>query len=215
MDGNADRKAADAAFISEVFHNLSQPLTALHCGLDLALQRDRTFEQLRASVQSALDNAERLRQRLCLIRALNDLGDTVDAADVVDFGALLRELHEDLSPVFEAEDRRLELEITCGPLFVRADKTRLARALFVFVEYLYRYLPDGGRVVMRLACDQSRAALRISAPSCLPLGPESDSPAPACEVELVRRTCIAAAGEFRPIRSSPGWSEWLAILPAV
>ncbi|HZP24308.1 MAG TPA: hypothetical protein VFB04_12720 [Terriglobales bacterium] len=214
MDGTADRKHAESAFISEVFHSLSQPLTALHCGLDLALQCDRTFEELRASIQTALDNTERLRQRLLLIRALNDLVDSDAAADVIDLSALLRELYEDLLPLFEAAGRRLEVGATSGPLLVRADKIRLARALFVFVEYLYRYLPEGGLVGMHLDCDQGRAALGIKAQSCLPVGPERDSAAPACELELLRRTLVAAGGEFGPISNTPDCREWLATLPA-
>ena len=70
-------------FAANVFHDLSQPLTALHCSLELALARDQTIEEFRASVEAALHNAERLRQRLLLLRELSDAddpGDTVYAA---------------------------------------------------------------------------------------------------------------------------------------
>jgi hypothetical protein len=43
--------------VFEVFHSLSQPLTALHCSLELSLQRDQTVEELRAGIQTALENA--------------------------------------------------------------------------------------------------------------------------------------------------------------
>jgi signal transduction histidine kinase len=213
MGGTADGKAAEGAFISEVFHNLSQPLTALHCGLELALQRDGSLEELRASVQTALDNTERLRQRLLLIRALNDPADIGDSSSLVDLAALLAELHEDLSPLFEAAGRKLEVRIACGPLLVRADKRRLGRALFVFVEYLYRYLPNRGVVALQLDGSGDRAALRITAASWLPVGPEPDSAAPACELELLRRTVVATAGEFTALCSAPGHGEWLATFP--
>src|SRR5580658_4323384 len=102
-----DQRSSEAAFLSEVFHSLSQPLTALHCTLDLAMQHDRTTEQLRASVQSALDNAERLRRRLLLIRALQDAENPGDTSELVDVNALLRELCDDMSPLFESTGRKL------------------------------------------------------------------------------------------------------------
>ncbi len=56
----------------EIFHSLSQPLTALICSLELSLSCDRTIEELRATVQAALENAERLRRRLMFLRELTD-----------------------------------------------------------------------------------------------------------------------------------------------
>ena len=67
--------AADPDFASSVFHDLSQPLTALHCSLELALLQDQTIEEFRASVEGALRAADRLRQQLLLLRELHDADD--------------------------------------------------------------------------------------------------------------------------------------------
>lgn len=216
--GPPDRKFSEAAFLSEVFHSLSQPLTALHCTLDLALECDRTVEQLRASVQSALDNAERLRQQLLLTRALKDAADPGEIAEPVDICALFRELGDDFSPLFDSTGRELAIDIGVERLRVRADERRLTQALFTFLEYLFRYLPEGATLSVSL--DQGaagRAEIRIDSPSCLPIGPdcvEYGSPC-SCETELLRRTFLAVNGEFELTSCDSGRSVWLGTLPLI
>jgi len=216
--GAPDRKFSEAAFLSEVFHSLSQPLTALHCTLDLALQCDRTVEQLRASVQSALDNAERLRQQLLLTRALKDAANPGELAGPVDVCALLRELGDDMFPLFDSASRKLAIHIDAEGLRVRADKCRLTQALFTFLEYLFRYLPEGATLSVSLDQGKAgRAEIRIDSPSCLPVGPESGeyrSPC-SCEIELVRRTFLAVDGEFDLMSCDSGRRVWLGTLPLV
>lgn len=214
--GGSDAKADEAAFISEVFHSLSQPLTALHCTLDLALQCDQTVGQLRASVQTALDNAERLRQRLLLVRALNDVGNPGGETETIDLGALLRELHEDMSPLFKSEERRFELDLRDSPVMVRADRVRLTQALFVFVEYLFRYLPQGGLLSIGVEKPhRGQAKIYIVSPSSLPVSPVEAGSGEnrSCEVELLRRTVLARGGDFILRDHTPGRSVWLARLP--
>ncbi len=99
-DAEAQELKLNGALISEVFHNLSQPLTALHCELELALRRDQTVEELRGSVQAALEDAERLRQRLLLVRALNDASNPGDLSQPTELCELFRQLHEDMLPLF-------------------------------------------------------------------------------------------------------------------
>jgi len=218
MPGPDDHKAesAEAAFISEVFHSLSQPLTALHCSLDLALRRDRTLKQLRASVQTALDNAERLRQRLLLVRALNDAADPGDLSQAIDLSALLRELAEDMLPLFQSAGQKLELHVCCEPRLVRGDSTRLTRALFCFLEYLFRYSPQGALLAIHLNHNErQQAEIRIETAACLPVAPADEASASpySCEIEFARRSFRAAGGEFELLSCDAGQSVWQATLP--
>ncbi len=68
------------SFAHEIFHSLSQPLTALLCSLELSLSNDGSVEELRATIQDALANAERLRQRLVSLRELTDAGGPADSS---------------------------------------------------------------------------------------------------------------------------------------
>jgi signal transduction histidine kinase len=208
-------KAPDAALISELFHNLSQPLTALHCILDLALQRDRSLEQLRASVQTALDSAECLRQRLLLIRLLNDAGTVPESSALIDLGELLEELAGDMAPLFASAEREFRLDIRGRPLPVRADKARVVQALFAFTEYLFRYLPKGERVSFSVDRKECQVELCIDAASCLPVGPqEGERKAPySCEAELLHRTFVASGGDFAFDQGDAARSVWTGTLP--
>ncbi len=216
MAGSPKPRSAETAFVSEVFHSLSQPLTALHCSLDLALRRDRTLKQLRASVRAALDNAERLRQRLLLARALNDAIDPGDLSHGTDLSKLLGQLCEDMLPLFESAGQRLQLSGDGGSLLVRADETRLKQALFCFVEYLFRYSPAGALLNISFAVvNEQQAEILIDTAACLPLSPEDDGSASpySCEIELVRRTFRAPGGEFDLLGCESGRSIWRATLP--
>ncbi len=210
----ASRTLSEPAFISEVFHNLSQPLTALHCTLELALQNDRTYEQLRASVQSALDHAERLRQRLLLARTLNDACEPVASSQPADLVALLRDLQEDLSPMFESAGRGLLVGTPCGPLLVQAERMRLMRCLVVLLEYLLVYLAEGETLAFTVARRaEQRAEILIEGAVSLPIGPLEDGYRHSCEIELARRTFAAAGGDFALIRSNADHAVCAGTLP--
>jgi len=207
------QSSTERAFISEIFHSLSQPLTALHCSLDLALRRDRTLQQLRASVQAALEHAERLRQRLLLARALNAASEPAEP-EAIDLGELLFELQADLSPLFECAGGRLELQRSGEAIFVCGNKSRLMQALFVFLEYLLRYSVVGEPLLMFLSAgEQGRAELRIEASSSLPIGRDDVPGALPCEMELARRTFVAAGGDFWSEEGDVKRSVWVATLP--
>jgi hypothetical protein len=207
----------EAGFISEIFHSLSQPLTAIHCTLELALDRDKTFEQLRKSVESALESTERLRQRLLLLRALNDATLPCQTSEATDFGALISELADEAAPLFESAGRILHLEVQPVPLHVLADKAHLLRGLFVFLEYLLHYLPESGMVSLELCVHRYLAELRIESTSCLPVAPGSEPSAEphSCEIELARRTFMAAGGRFTFVAGDSARSIWIGELPLV
>lgn len=207
----------NGALVSEVFHNLSQPLTALHCELELALRRDRTVEELRGSVQSALEDAERLRQRLLLVRALSDAADPGDLSQPTELCELFRQLHEDMLPLFESAGQKFELELGCGAVLVRANQTRLMRALFAFVEYLFRHSAEGAVLAIRVqVVAGAQADIRISAATCLPVAPSVDGSVSipySCEIEMARRSFHAVGGEFALVSASDDESVWRARLP--
>lgn len=205
------------ALISEVFHSLSQPLTALHCELELALRRDQTVEEWRGSVQTALEDAERLRQRLLLVRALNDASDPGDLSRPTELTGLLRQLQEDMLPLFASAGQKFELELECGTVQVRGNEARLTRALFAFLEYLFRHSAEGSVLAVRLQVLAGRqVGILISAATCLPVAPSADETAStpySCEMEMARRTFRAVDGEFTLVSATADQSVWRATLP--
>jgi signal transduction histidine kinase len=211
---SAQESTGQRAFVSDVFHSLSQPLTALHCSLELSLARDQTSQELRASVESALENAERLRQRLLLLRELSDADDHGDISAPVELHVLLRELREDLLPVCESAGGGFD--VACDPVLVRGNSAKLTRAFFYLVEYLLRNGPhvtisvrveptNGRRVEIRMVF---RGKGSVTAPV-----DNLAEPTSAGEVEIARRALRAVGGELASIDSAAGRGIWIASLP--
>ncbi len=205
------------SFVSEVFHNLSQPLTALHCSLELALFRDHNFEDLRGSVEAALQSADCLRQRLLLLRDLNDALDPGDLSQPTDMHELLTELHQELLPLFASVEQEFDLELEGGPRLVRAYKNKLMRALFYFLEYLFRYSPPGAPLSLQVHCAENRQAeISVAAASCLPVAPSSENestPPCSCEIEIARRTLQSVGGNLLLDAYTPNHTSWKLIVP--
>jgi len=202
-------------FVGEVFHALSQPLTALQCSLELSLQRDQTVEELRASLETALELAGRLRQQLSLVRALNDATDPGDLSWPTDLSELLLQLREDMRPLFESAAKTFSLKLDAQPLLVRADKAKLMRGLFCFLEHLFRHLPPSAVLAVGVNVSGRQARINIHAASCLPVSPcqtTGDSPY-SCEIELARRTFLATGGEFAFVSSNGEQNLWQASVP--
>ena len=203
------------AFVSEVFHNLSQPLTALHCSLDLALDRDRTVPDLRASIQNALEDAERLRQRLLLVRALSDAADPGDLSQPTDLAELLRELQQDMLPLFESGGIKLVMKISRDRIMVRGNKRRLMQALFCFLEYLLRYAKTGAALTVQLRPAAKQATITITASAYLPIAPATNETVAvpySCEIEMANRSFRAAAGEFTLVSVVSDQTVWRGTL---
>lgn len=61
-----------AELISKVLHDLAQPVTALECGLELAMLQDKTVEEFQARLQKLLGIAQSLHVRMLELRDLQD-----------------------------------------------------------------------------------------------------------------------------------------------
>jgi hypothetical protein len=55
-------------FVSKVLHDFAQPVTALECGLELALLQDKTVDEFHARVRKLLGIAQALHVRMLELR---------------------------------------------------------------------------------------------------------------------------------------------------
>jgi len=194
---------AHGDFVSDVLHKLSQPLTALQCSLELALVRDQTAEEFRASVEAAVQNAERLRQNLLLLQELSDADDPGDISAPVPLHELLRELQQDFLPVCESAGGCFVVH--CDPLLVRGNGAKLRRAFFYLVESLLR---DSQQRRLSVAVEPTEARqveIRMSfsgdRPGAVPAGDNPDSLSTG-ELELARRVFRAVGGNLVLVQSA-------------
>jgi hypothetical protein len=202
-------------FAANVFHDLSQPLTALHCSLELALVCDQTIEKFRASAEAALHAAERLRQRLLLLRELSDAEDPGDTSTPLALDQLLLQLREDMLPLFESAGRCFKL--TCAAVEVAANEAKLMRGFFYLLEFLLRCAsPSHGLSMRGERNDQQQMEIRIAGCEArVDAAPSADCSEPdwSGELEIARRTFRAIGGDltWMPSAGLPG--VWIVRLP--
>lgn len=127
---------SEQSFVSELFHAISQPLTALECGLEVSLGRDKTAAELRARIETALASTKLLHQRLLEARALQDAGDPGDTRVPVDIEEVLLQVREDFLPL--AESAHVGLSVKSDRVQVRGNEARLRNGLFHLFEFLLR-----------------------------------------------------------------------------
>lgn len=149
----------ERAFVADASHQLRTPLTVLKAELELALRRPRDTAALRAALESAADETDRL------IALANDLLVIASA----DQGRLpVREESLPVDELFAAVVRRFaersdhdgppafELSVDPG-LRVRADRLRLEEALANMLDNALRY----GEQPVRLAANATEAGVEL------------------------------------------------------
>src|SRR3954465_7105400 len=97
-------------FLSEAFHTFHQPLTGLHCGLELALQKQRTIEEYRERISDALEHAGAILKLNKALRELVDAADPGERFGTVALAPLLAQLAEELALVADPASVNIEVE---------------------------------------------------------------------------------------------------------
>ena len=130
--------------VADLLHAMSQPITALECGLELSLRKDKTLVELRARLRASLFTARLLHQRLVEFRVLQDAGDPGETSRPVAMQAILRQLREDFLPV--SQSAHVKLAVKCELAIVQGDEARLRNGFFHLLEFLMRICPPHGHL---------------------------------------------------------------------
>jgi C4-dicarboxylate-specific signal transduction histidine kinase len=189
--------------ISDLFHAMSQPLTALRCSLELALQQPPTAEQYREKVSGALAQAERVSWLAMGIRELFDAGQAGDGCEVLPLQVALENAIDEVLLVAESAGMQIcFLPRSACPVWFEAQ--RLRRGLFHLLESM---VDCGGREsVLRIDLAESKGqsllALAVSG-----AGPAHDEPSSSSTAEEDRLQDLArrlGAGIARAIFEAAG-----------
>lgn len=142
---------AQRRFTADASHELRSPLTALRGELELARRKERSPDEYRRVIDSALEEAERLSRTAedLLTLARTDAGVMKPRLVPVDLGEVAREVGERLERA--ARDRGVELEIEAdgGPTVV-ADADLVGRLVRNLVENAIKYTPRDGTVRLEI-----------------------------------------------------------------
>ncbi len=149
-------------FISEAFHAFHQPLTALHCGIELSLLKPRTEDEYRQRLEDALQNAGSVLQLNKLLRELVEAADPGENFGRVQLYPPLSRLVEELAFVTEAE--LVELKFSCPEnISVEADPDKLMRHFADLANVVIAATEPGGAVHLKVQVEGSRALITFAA----------------------------------------------------
>lgn len=148
-------------FTADASHELRTPLSIVISHLDLALRKDRTPEEYREAIETALRGAERMRAvvegLLTLARA--DTGTVAMARERVDLKRAVEETLSFLSSA--AAEKKVTLVPALGAAGVIGDSDRLREVITNLVTNAIRYNREDGRVDVRLAVEDGQAVLTV------------------------------------------------------
>ena len=198
--------AESQQLVSDLFHQLSQPLTTLGCALELALLQPPTLEQYGEIVSQALGQAEKASALATAIRELFEASQPGAGGDVLDLRRAIEEAVADLLPV--AESAGVQVCFVSGPACpVWFDAPRLRQGLFHLIGFAIGSGGAGAAVRIELAeCEaEATLALTVSGP-CARDDLSGDS-----VPELLRRLGLGIA---RAIFEAPGRSFQVERSPA-
>jgi len=114
--------------ISEAFHTLNQPLTGLHCGLEIALQKPRSEGEYRKRIGDGIENAGAILKLVKAVRQLVDSADPGERFGTLDLSLVMSQLKTELEVVAEATNVGLEVNYSPNAR-VQADPGKLLAAL--------------------------------------------------------------------------------------
>jgi hypothetical protein len=146
--------------LSEAFHSFHQPLTSLHCGLEIALLKDRTSGEYRERVQDALVHAGTILRLNKALRELVEASDPGERFGSVNARALLGQVIEDVQVV--AEPALVAVVLGSVPdVSLKADPLKITRILGQTIAYRVTDLNPGSSLKINSQVLASRLALKI------------------------------------------------------
>jgi C4-dicarboxylate-specific signal transduction histidine kinase len=196
---------------SDLFHALSQPLTALCCSLELALQHTPTAEQYRESVSTALSQAERVSWLAMGMRELFDAGQAGEDCEILLLQVAVESAIADVLLVAEVAGVRISC-LPRSPCPVWFEAQRLRSGLFHLLGFVVGCGDRGSVVKIELKECGEQALLALTVSGAGPANPqasssnagEADRPqelARRLGLGIARATFEAAGGSFRAERS--------------
>ncbi len=138
-------------FTADASHELRGPLTALRGDIDLALKRERSVEEYRATLERCREEVARLTRLTTDLLTLARSETGVPAGERVDID--LRELSERVAARYRpiAAERGVEVVVTGDAPVVRGDPGLLERVVGNLVDNAVKHSPRAGQVQIELS----------------------------------------------------------------
>jgi signal transduction histidine kinase len=195
--------------VSDLFHQLSQPLTTLCCSLELAPLQASTAEEYGEIVSRALGQAEKVSWLATAIRELFDAGQAGQAPEVLELRRAVQDAVGDLLPV--AASAGIEISYLTAPTCpIWFDAQRLRQGLFHLLGFV---VDSGGRgelvkIELKEHGEKAVMTITVSGADRLMNGADQKDSQPALTrrlgIGIARAIFEAAGGSFNLERQPAG-----------
>ncbi len=150
-------------FTSDASHELKTPLAILMGELEVALRKDIDDDEIRATLDSCLEEVERLT---AVVQGLLDLsraetGQLELVKERLDLSAFVRDICEDVEILAEPKGITVSTRVDNG-VEIMGDRVRLHQAFLNVIENAIKYTPAGGSVNVRLDARGTSADLIVA-----------------------------------------------------
>jgi hypothetical protein len=139
---------AQQEFMSQTFHVLAQPITALRATVELGLSRDMDPRTMRQVLKDCLRLLDRLMQDLAIFREIAGL-DEAPPLWSCDGRALLESSVEEMAPVAEA--CRVVLHLNAPAAEMQCNEPMFQRAIFILLDAMIGCAARGSSISIGLS----------------------------------------------------------------
>ncbi|HZO24132.1 MAG TPA: ATP-binding protein, partial [Steroidobacteraceae bacterium] len=149
-------------FVADASHELRTPLTVLRGELEGLAQDPALKAQTRESLGSLLEEVDRLAEIVESLLALSrlDAGEANTEWVRFDLAELAASTAEQMSLL--AEDKRITVVCESSTeVTVEGDRARMKQVIVNLLDNAIKYTPHGGRVLLRITRDATRAILEV------------------------------------------------------
>lgn len=139
-------------------HKLSQPLTALRCGLDMALIRQGTDR--RTEILSAIEEVERIHSFMRSFQQLVNSTTRIELAPI-DLRREVKEAIDFLAPLAAERSVGFHCMTDARAVLALSDTESVRQALYVVLENAISRSKPGSSVTLTMSSSSSEATIRI------------------------------------------------------
>jgi len=148
--------------LQDISHELRTPLTILKGEMELALKRARSAEEYTATLQSGLEEIDRISRIVenLLVLSRFDNREVSLHLQQVRLDELLAGIIDDLRLL--AEKNEIRIELSASPVQVAADELHLRRVFLNLIDNALKYTPPGGVIRISVSAGRGLALVRVA-----------------------------------------------------